>query len=247
MDRVRRMMFYPLAVYVLLIGYILLSYTVLAMSNDILSVTIHEDQYFELIGALGFFVTAILFFISFILSLRRKQEITYAWMVPLVFFGLFIIFIFGAGEEISWGQRIFNIGTPESLSAINRQDELNLHNLEAIDGGQFLSADRLFDLFWFSFVLVLPLGYALFPLVRRFFAKLFGQFPPVPHGSIGLLFLLNYLWAKVAIIIFESTYNYERIPFRQAVQEIKESNYGILFVLVGLYFVLQLRQTEKEP
>ena len=32
------------------------------------------------------------------------------------------------GEEMSWGQHWFGWGTPEAWSAINRQDETNLHN-----------------------------------------------------------------------------------------------------------------------
>ena len=36
--------------------------------------------------------------------------------------------IYVAGEEISWGQHLFHWGTPENWSAINDQDETNLHN-----------------------------------------------------------------------------------------------------------------------
>ena len=39
------------------------------------------------------------------------------------------IFLFGVGEEMSWGQRIFAYDTPESLKEINTQQEFNLHNI----------------------------------------------------------------------------------------------------------------------
>lgn len=39
------------------------------------------------------------------------------------------VFLFGAGEEISWGQRIFGIETPEWFAENNKQRETNLHNL----------------------------------------------------------------------------------------------------------------------
>ena len=208
------------------------------MGNDILQASIHEDQYFEIVGALGFFFTAILFLISFFLSRQIRQRDLWSWIVSFTFLGLAILFVFGAGEEISWGQRILNIETPESLSAINRQGELNLHNLEALDSGQFFSADRLFDIFWFGFTLILPLTYRFLPFVREFISKRFGHFFPIPHLSIGLLFLFNYFWAKIAKIIFLTGYSYKIISLRQAVQEIKESNYAILFLLVSLYFVL---------
>jgi hypothetical protein len=40
-----------------------------------------------------------------------------------------VVLIFGAGEEISWGQRIFGIETPAFFQAHNVQNETNLHNL----------------------------------------------------------------------------------------------------------------------
>jgi hypothetical protein len=39
---------------------------------------------------------------------------------------------FLAMEEISWGQRLFNIETPKTLEAINTQNEINIHNLESV-------------------------------------------------------------------------------------------------------------------
>jgi hypothetical protein len=37
-----------------------------------------------------------------------------------------------AGEEISWGQRLFELDTPPALVDGNRQDELNLHNVDGL-------------------------------------------------------------------------------------------------------------------
>lgn len=39
------------------------------------------------------------------------------------------LFIVVGGEEISWGQRIFEFATPESLESMNVQGEFTLHNL----------------------------------------------------------------------------------------------------------------------
>jgi hypothetical protein len=44
-------------------------------------------------------------------------------------FLLAMAFLFGAGEEISWGQRIFHIHSPAFFEAHNAQHETNLHNL----------------------------------------------------------------------------------------------------------------------
>ena len=59
------------------------------------------------------------------------------------------------GEELSWGQRLFHLRTPEPLEAANRQGELNLHNLSDAE-----STTRL--------VLLGAAVYgATFPLLRR--------------------------------------------------------------------------------
>lgn len=48
--------------------------------------------------------------------------------VLLAAIGLFVI----AGEEVSWGQRLLNIETPEVIAENNTQGELTLHNLSFI-------------------------------------------------------------------------------------------------------------------
>lgn len=42
---------------------------------------------------------------------------------------LSILCLLAAGEEISWGQRLFGFETPEQLKTINYQNEANLHNV----------------------------------------------------------------------------------------------------------------------
>lgn len=52
-------------------------------------------------------------------------------------FGVGLIFV--AGEEIAWGQRLFDFGTPEGLRAINRQNEVTIHNIQAEGGFDVLA------------------------------------------------------------------------------------------------------------
>jgi hypothetical protein len=40
--------------------------------------------------------------------------------------------VFIAGEEISWGQRLFGWVTPAELEAVNNQGESNLHNVGSV-------------------------------------------------------------------------------------------------------------------
>jgi len=61
--------------------------------------------------------------------LKDQRAVTFLFMTTLL--GLF--FFFGAGEEISWGQRLFNIESSEFFSENNAQGEMNLHNLVVND------------------------------------------------------------------------------------------------------------------
>jgi len=83
-----------------------------------------EDGFIE-------WLTVVALIASAILMLRR------AWVLRSVRSRVFLsvtamaaaVFVFGAGEEISWGQRLFSIETPGWLEEKNKQSEMNLHNL----------------------------------------------------------------------------------------------------------------------
>lgn len=50
-------------------------------------------------------------------------------LMAVLLLGLAVFSFFVAGEEISWGQRIFGFATPVDLATVNNQDEFNLHNI----------------------------------------------------------------------------------------------------------------------
>jgi hypothetical protein len=226
-------------IYIAITVYIALAYASLAMGNNVLAVTIPEDHYFELVGAFSFLMTSLLFFYGFWVARKTLDKSWVSLIKQLVYLGLALLFFFGAGEEISWGQRILGFQTPESLSQVNRQEEFNLHNLSTWEASAFLDPDRLFDIFWFLFAVFTP----AVALVVPSFKKFAGQFIPIVFWGIGVLFVYNYLWAKFAKTLFSAAYTFERISFAQAVQEIKESNYAIIFILVGLYAVWDLNRS----
>ena len=234
----RSILFKP-AVYIALATYIALTYCVLAMGNNLIGALIPEDHYFEIVGASSLLATSLLFLTGFRLARKNSDQNRVSIFKQLIYLGLAVVFFFGAGEEISWGQRILGFETPESVTQVNRQEEFNLHNLSSWEASEFLDADRMFDLFWFLFAVFTPAIAIAVPAFKRFVS----QFIPVVFWGISLLFLYNYLWAKAAKIFFSAAYVFERIPFPQAVQEIKESNYALIFILVGLYAVWDLRQS----
>jgi hypothetical protein len=61
--------------------------------------------------------------------LRNQKARLFLLMTAL----LALFFLFGAGEEISWGQRLFNIESSEFFNQNNAQGEINLHNLVVND------------------------------------------------------------------------------------------------------------------
>lgn len=81
----------------------------------------HETlQAFVLLMALG--VSVFTFF-----RMDRKKDPLMTALVALA--GLCCFYV--CGEEISWGQHIFDWQTPETWSEINDQNETNLHNTSA--------------------------------------------------------------------------------------------------------------------
>ena len=234
----RSFLFEP-AVYLALAAYITLTYPILALGNNLIAATIPEDHYFEIVGATSLFVTSLLFLYGFRLARKTLDQSWVSLTKQLVYLGLAALFFFGAGEEISWGQRILGFQTPEPISEVNRQEEFNLHNLSAWEASKFLDADRMFDLFWFLFAVVTPAVALAVPSFKRFA----GQFIPIVFWGISLLFLYNYLWAKLAKILYGAAYAYGNIALSQAIQEIKESNYAIIFILVGLYAIWDLKKS----
>ncbi|MDA9714920.1 hypothetical protein N9V04_00785, partial [Bacteroidota bacterium] len=66
---------------------------------------------------------------------------------------LSIVFFLIAGEEISWGQRIFDLATPDYLSSVNEQDELNFHNINKRFFDRLLDRATIIFVFISSFLL----------------------------------------------------------------------------------------------
>ena len=81
---------------------------------------------------------------------------------------------FGAGEEISWGQRLFGIETGETFKQLNTQGETNLHNLK-INGVSInkLIFGKLLSLVILIYLLVLPFVRKKISLIDRLI-KTFG-------------------------------------------------------------------------
>jgi hypothetical protein len=98
------------------------------------------------------------------------------------------VFLFGAGEEISWGQRILNIETSEFFEQHNAQGEMNLHNLRVngVKINKIIFAKGLGIAFLLYLAVLTPL-YRKKAAVRRFLDRL--AFP-VPQNYQIIAYVL---------------------------------------------------------
>lgn len=83
-----------------------------------------EDGYLEYLTVYALFLSAQTCILRFFRLFKKKEKLFLFCTLCAA-----AIFLFGAGEEISWGQRIFNIESTEYFVQNNSQGEMNLHNL----------------------------------------------------------------------------------------------------------------------
>ena len=73
------------------------------------------------------------------LALRNVRPPLFLFVTLL----LTLLCLFGAGEEISWGQRVFGLETPDYLKDKNAQGELGVHNLVLEINGEEVKLNKL--------------------------------------------------------------------------------------------------------
>ena len=102
-----------------------------------------------------------------------------------------LLFFFAAGEEVSWGQRIFGWETSEALKEINYQDETNLHNLIVqTPWGEFHLAKTLFGpiltVILLVYLAVFPVVYPASNALKRLIDKLAIPVPRKRHAVLAI-------------------------------------------------------------
>ncbi len=81
-----------------------------------------EDGWMENLTAVWFLLAGLLLFAAALFERHFFRSSVY------VLGGIAMVFV--AGEEISWGQRIFGFATPDFLLGLNEQSEFNVHNID---------------------------------------------------------------------------------------------------------------------
>jgi len=167
-----------------------------------------EDGIYENLTALFLlFCSGLFFYYLFTKKNKVKYQTTYFLIMALLLF-------FGFGEEISWGQRIFNIETNEYFLNNNLQKETNLHNLQ-ING---VKLNKLIFTFGLGILIViyflfLPLLYRRINWINKIIDKFGIHIPKLQHFlffiiGVGILSLIpdNKKW-ELAETIFIIAYS----------------------------------------
>lgn len=151
------------------------------------------------------------------------------------FFLLFLFFFVCFGEEISWGQRLLGITTPECLQEINSQDEINIHNLwmfQSYDKDlhdktglkHWITSARLLAVFWALYCVAIPILNYISLGINRIIKKY--NFPVIPLW-ISSLFVLTYIISS----IFQKILHFTDL---QPCAEVKETCFAFLFLIASL-------------
>ena len=206
-----------------------------------------EDSWVENLTAVWFLLAGFLLF-------------TVAWTERSSFRrGVYVLgglaLLFGAGEEISWGQRIFGLATPDFLLDLNAQRELNVHNINARlfdriyrEGSLLLSLvacaafccrkDRLFGIPLPSILLMLGFLVMLsqiaqpriddFVFVKEKQLLLFFTLFTLFSGQFRLFIAAAATWALVVALSYVNWLNEHLLRDTGAVYEVREYLFGMV-------------------
>lgn len=125
-----------------------------------------------------------------------------------------LVFVVMAGEEMSWGQRVFKWSTPKSIAAGNTQNETNLHN--------FATQEFQNALYFGGWILLIAL-----PFCRR-------AINPVLQRFKSLAFLTSWLPPLAFVLIFAVGFGFSD-PLKSETGIYYSSN---LFIMLGTLVAL---------
>jgi lipopolysaccharide exporter len=218
-----------------LAAFTVLLYVTLLLGDAAFTWLIREEHPVELLGALALLAAGVICLIAW-----RRVGADPAWppLRRLSLLAVGVLFLFAFGEEISWGQRILGIGTPEPLKEANRQDELNLHNVNALGG-----VNTLFQLFWLGMGVVIPV-LAMWRPARLWLERV----TPILPVALAPLFVLNQLLTRGFSELFDrepELYNSTVFPPAHGIVEIKETVACVLLA-AGFWLILH-RYARRRP
>jgi hypothetical protein len=151
---------------------------------------VDEDHVFEWSQFLAIVTASI----AFALTARRTLQLGrrgLAVLFLLVAVGAFVV----AGEEISWGQRIFGFLTPDALKDVNHQGEANVHNISTLQ-----PVFNLGELFVGLYGFAVPLLWANHTVRNVLLDRLRPDPLLIPPLCLGTLFFLPFAYRAVRAV-----------------------------------------------
>lgn len=172
-----------------------------------------EDGFAEYGTAVLLFCSSMLLILRFF-KLQKYKKLP--WKVGIL--GLAVIFMFGAGEEISWGQRIFGVESSEYFIENNAQGETNLHNM-VVDGKKInkLIFSQLLTAVLVIYLLITPFLYRKIKSIKTL-ADTFAV--PIVKWHQTIAFLLS-----TGLLVFMTS---------NRKWELYELAFGVIFFLIFL-------------
>jgi hypothetical protein len=176
-----------------------------------------------------FFVLAAALCFPVISRLWKAGAKIFALMYAVLALGFFFII----GEELSWGQRIFGWKTSAEMSAINKQNETNLHNIEGV-GDKIKWLHVLMG----AYGTILPLTFLRAQLRAR---PLDAVSLLVPHYTLVPYFLATLLWRLQANLWKPPKSLYFAITEYSEVMEL------VLAIAFFMFLLYQFRNIKISP
>ncbi|MFT5105627.1 MAG: hypothetical protein ACI9UA_001248 [Pseudoalteromonas tetraodonis] len=198
-----------------------------------------EDRTYEWFGFIGFFGAGVFSLLTLLYRDKMPNK-----KVALFFLGMGLFFIVCAGEEISWGQRVFGWETPENYAKMNEQGETNLHNLKTLP----VHPKDIVSWFMKLFGIGLPIiFYFVFKKRAHWLHRCVAPLSMVPLFIYVEIF--NKLEKPIEPLIDEKYGRAAKLLVRRQHEEIMEMYWGlcVLFAAVGLFLIWRrLGSTNRE-
>jgi hypothetical protein len=198
-----------------------------------------EDGPVENAGALLFLLAGTIFLVTaYRSSGLHRQCGTSHIESPLALYALGALLLVCSGEEISWGQRLFDYPIPAWLEALNRQGEWNLHNLawfhaQTEEGAEksfwarMINMERLLACFQLTLCTLVPMLTAYSATFRIWVARM--GLPVVPWWIAGLM-PVHYLVSQALYAIIG-----DQQTLGGALDETKETVRAMIFLVVAIW------------
>ena len=266
---IRLILFYKSSsIFFLSVVFITISFILLFLFHvELYDQLTSEDNIIENLSAVLLLFCSCFFLISFFHARKSPLKIHHWLSYGLLM--LSIVFFLIAGEEISWGQRIFDLATPDYLSSVNEQDELNFHNINKRFFDRLLDRATIIFVFISSFLLYrkkektlgiqnpdifVICSFAITPFYTQNTQLDFYHFIYVPLVGLFVFALKNKqksflfplaftLMLSLIIIIIHTTYNHLFPWHNNSANELRE----FLFYLSCVAYAYEIMNGIKSP